>query len=249
LSWLTGSGDAQLLRQQPRLLARRLEGMLWQVLARELQRGRQGGFVPGGMAGSVFGDMLGQVLADQAATASDLGLAGALSRQLGLPDGAARTGGAPIWPLAGKITSRFGMRRDPFTGQQRFHRGLDIAASSGTPISSVGPGRVVYAGTAGRLGLTVVVRQADGTSVTYGHCRRLLVGNGQRVAAGQPLAEVGQSGRATGPHLHLEVHREGRAVDPLDFLSGRLSGVKIPASVSMIGLGREPGGEPPGGET
>lgn len=234
------------LAQRPRRLARQLEGLLWQVLVRELDRGSHGGFMPGGLAGGLFGDMLRQALAEQASASSNLGLAEVLTRQLGLDAGEASA--YPRLPVAGRISSGFGMRSDPLDGRHRFHRGMDIAAAAGTPIRSSGAGRVIQAGELGGLGLAVVVQQTDGARVIYGHCRRLLVEAGQVVSSGQPLAEVGQTGRATGPHLHFEVHLAGKAVDPADYLAGRLAGVKNLSTVSMFSLDGQPLPRSPGGK-
>lgn len=118
-------------------------------------------------------------------------------------------------PVEGVITSRFGLRSDPFHGKTRHHKGLDIAAPTGTPIHPVRPGTVVSSGERGGYGNVVVLDHGDGTTSLYAHCHELKVKKGDKVAYGDVIATVGSTGRSTGPHLHLEVHRDGKAVDPM----------------------------------
>jgi flagellar protein FlgJ len=117
-------------------------------------------------------------------------------------------------PVNGRISSDFGARRDPIHGQHRAHHGVDIAAPRGTPIEAAAPGVVIFAGSQGGYGRTVVIEHADGRRTRYAHAERLLVAEGEMVGAGQTIATVGASGRATGPHLHFEVIENGAAVDP-----------------------------------
>ena len=118
-------------------------------------------------------------------------------------------------PVEGVITSRFGLRSDPFHGKTRHHKGLDIAAPTGTPIHPVRPGTVVSSGERGGYGNVVVLDHGDGTTSLYAHCHELKVKKGDKVGYGDVIATVGSTGRSTGPHLHLEVHRDGKAVDPM----------------------------------
>ncbi len=126
------------------------------------------------------------------------------------------------WPTdGGWVSSGFGLRADPFSGRTSIHEGADIASRLGSPIRALGGGVVSYAGDQeGRegYGLVVEVNHGDGYVTRYAHARKLLVKVGDRVAKGQVIAEVGTSGRSTGPHLHFEVLREGRAVNPIAFL-------------------------------
>lgn len=108
-------------------------------------------------------------------------------------------------PVAGRITSRVGWRVDPINQTQKFHRGTDIAAPEGTPIRAVAAGAVVESGVKGSYGNAVVIETADGKRMLYAHNRANLVKVGDRVEAGQTIAEVGATGRATGPHVHFEV--------------------------------------------
>lgn len=123
---------------------------------------------------------------------------------------------APLrMPLWGRISSFFGLRRDPINGRHRHHAGVDLAAPRGTSIAAAGDGQVIFAGKRRGYGNTVVIEHADGRRTLYAHAERLLVRSGERVRAGQPIATVGTTGRATGPHLHFEVIEAGRRVDPL----------------------------------
>lgn len=119
-------------------------------------------------------------------------------------------------PVDGVVTSGFGRRSDPFHGKHSFHKGLDIAAPSGTPIQPIRAGTVTSAGPRGGYGNVVVLDHGDGITSMYAHCKALKVQPGQRVEVGQIIATVGSTGRSTGPHLHLEVHQDGQAVDPVD---------------------------------
>lgn len=123
-------------------------------------------------------------------------------------------------PLAGgRVSSRFGSRIHPITGRRRFHAGIDIAVPLGTPIHATGAGIVIASGWSGGYGRVVKVRHADGTVTVYAHCRTLEVARGQRVGAGQVIATVNSTGSSTGNHLHFEVQRGGRPVNPSSFFS------------------------------
>ncbi len=114
----------------------------------------------------------------------------------------------------GRISSDFGPRVDPLTHAHSFHHGIDIAAPRGTPIHAVAGGRVVAAGPAGSYGNLVEIEAADGVRFRYAHADDVMVAVGDVVDAGAAIATVGSTGRSTGPHLHLEVRKDGHAVDP-----------------------------------
>lgn len=116
------------------------------------------------------------------------------------------------WPVRGTITSRFGRRWG------RGHDGIDIGAPTGTEVVAAGAGTVLFASRHGTYGHLVVVKHRDNLVTVYAHNSRNLVRKGQQVRAGQLIARVGQSGRATGPHLHFEVRRGTQPVNPLKFL-------------------------------
>ncbi len=125
------------------------------------------------------------------------------------------------WPVeqAG-ISSMFGVRIDPFDGMRHAHRGLDLAAEEGELVRAASGGWVVRAGPAGGYGLMVELRHPGNVTTRYGHLSEILCTPGDAIAAGQTLGLVGQTGRATGPHLHFELWEDGLASDPLPWLSG-----------------------------
>ncbi|MFM7468326.1 MAG: M23 family metallopeptidase [Vampirovibrionales bacterium] len=117
-----------------------------------------------------------------------------------------------------QITSPFGWRTHPVTQKQKFHTGIDIAASTGTPIRAILPGMVVFSGIYGGYGNAVVLQHGPQHYTLYGHASQLLVTVGTQVNAGQEIALVGATGVATGPHLHFEVRLEGVFQDPMPYL-------------------------------
>jgi murein DD-endopeptidase MepM/ murein hydrolase activator NlpD len=118
-------------------------------------------------------------------------------------------------PVAGNITSYFGMRRHPILGYVRLHAGVDIAAANGSPIYAVTDGVVSYAGWHGGHGNYVRLQHGGGIDTGYGHMSRIAVGVGSHVTRGEVIGYVGSTGLATGPHLHYELFRGGQPVDPL----------------------------------
>jgi murein DD-endopeptidase MepM/ murein hydrolase activator NlpD len=124
---------------------------------------------------------------------------------------------APIAPLV--VSSPFGRRSDPFTGQPRFHAGTDIDAPYGTSVSAAASGLVVYAGLQGGYGRLVIVDHGDGVRTHYAHLSAILVEVGQLVHEAEALGAVGSTGRSTGPHLHFAVtNAEGAFLDPVALL-------------------------------
>ena len=117
-----------------------------------------------------------------------------------------------VWPVAGPVTSGFGMRWG------RMHEGIDIAAPTGAPIRAAASGRVIYAGWMSGYGNLVVVDHGGGLATAYAHASSIAVGNGASVAQGQTIAYVGCTGHCFGSHLHFEVRVNGSAVDPLGYL-------------------------------
>lgn len=122
------------------------------------------------------------------------------------------------WPIQGSLTSSYGWRIHPMTGQQAFHDGLDIAAGSGTPIGAAAGGTVKYAGWLGGYGRLVIIDHGDGLETRYAHMSSINVSKGQVVSAGHTIGYVGQTGDATGPHVHFEIRKNGRTLNPRDYL-------------------------------
>lgn len=123
------------------------------------------------------------------------------------------------WPVQGGwISSGFGVRADPFNGHQSYHEGVDIASSMGSPVLAMGDGVVSHSGEKSGYGLLVEVTHESGMITRYAHASAVLVRVGDRVQKGQPVAQVGTTGRSTGPHLHFEVVRNGTSVNPMRYL-------------------------------
>jgi murein DD-endopeptidase MepM/ murein hydrolase activator NlpD len=145
------------------------------------------------------------------------------------------------WPVEqAAISSLFGARIDPLDGGRRMHRGLDLSAERGELVEAAAAGWVVRAGPAGGYGLMVEVRHPGDVTTRYGHLSAILCTPGDAVEPGRPLGLVGQTGRATGPHLHFEVWRAGIAVDPLPWLTG--DGADRVAAVPATSRRRSAGG-------
>ncbi len=123
-----------------------------------------------------------------------------------------------VWPARGWLTSRFGPRVSPFTGRAQHHAGIDIAAAKGTPINAPARGRVTYVGRKGPLGNALVIDHGFGVRTFYGHNDKIHVKVGQTVERGELIADIGNSGRSTGPHLHYVVEVNGKPKDPLDYI-------------------------------
>jgi murein DD-endopeptidase MepM/ murein hydrolase activator NlpD len=123
-----------------------------------------------------------------------------------------------IWPINGRLQSYFGNREDPFNGHQAFHAGIDITASTGTPIHATADGIVKSAGWYGGYGKLVVVDHGNGVETYYAHMSRVDVIPGQEVRMGQTVGGVGSTGRVTAPHLHYEVRRFGSPQNPYRYL-------------------------------
>ncbi|MBV8910947.1 MAG: M23 family metallopeptidase [Gammaproteobacteria bacterium] len=122
-------------------------------------------------------------------------------------------------PVAGGfISSYFGERSDPFDGREAFHKGVDFAGAMGQKVVAVAAGVVTWAGERTGYGKLVEINHGDGYVTRYAHNERTLVGVGQTVKRGEPLALMGSTGHSTGPHVHFEVLRNGRNVDPLSFI-------------------------------
>jgi len=122
-------------------------------------------------------------------------------------------------PVAnGFISSYFGERSDPFDGRDAFHKGVDFAGAPGSSVTAVAAGVVTWAGERSGFGKLIEINHGDGFVTRYAHNERTLVTVGDTVKRGEPVALMGSTGRSTGPHVHFEVLRNGRQVDPLSFI-------------------------------
>ena len=146
--------------------------------------------------------------------------------------GVAETRQGLVAPVPGRITSRYGMRRHPILGYTRMHAGLDMKATYGTPIHAATDGTVQFAGRHGGHGNFVKISHGGGLATGYAHMSRIAVSSGERVRRGQVIGYVGSTGLATGPHLHYEMYRNGKTVNPasVEFVTrAQLSGSELAA--------------------
>lgn len=124
--------------------------------------------------------------------------------------------GRPV--STGYISSYFGERADPFDGREAFHKGVDFAGTQGSDVVAVAAGVVTWAGPRSGYGKLIEINHGDGYTTRYAHNERTLVSVGQTVKRGEPIALMGSTGHSTGPHVHFEVLKNGRQVDPLSFI-------------------------------
>jgi murein DD-endopeptidase MepM/ murein hydrolase activator NlpD len=125
------------------------------------------------------------------------------------------------WPVEGRISSPYGYREHPQTGLRDFHSGMDIACGPGTPVKATADGIVSFAGWSGGSGNLVALEHGLGFSTYYAHNRLVVVKAGQKIKRGDILSYVGSTGNSTGPHLHYEVWKEGRSLNPSAYIEGR----------------------------
>ena len=123
-----------------------------------------------------------------------------------------------VTPVMGVLSSDFGWREHPIDGEEKFHCGVDLAVDTGTPVMAFADGTVDYIGESDIYGQYLQLRHANGVTSFYAHCSKLLVQQGQTVAAGEEVAESGATGRVTGPHLHFEIKRNNILLEPLYYI-------------------------------
>ncbi len=123
-----------------------------------------------------------------------------------------------IWPTKGWYSRGFGMKNDPFTGLLQLHRGIDIANHTGTPVIATADGRVKSTGKYRRMGKMLVVDHGYGFVTRYGHLSKFAVKRGQKIKRGDVIGYMGNTGYSTGPHLHYEVWRNGKVLNPRNFI-------------------------------
>ena len=122
-------------------------------------------------------------------------------------------------PVMGTLTSSFGYREHPVEGEERFHYGVDIGASAGTEIGCFADGTVTAVGESSSYGKYITVSHQGGFSTLYAHCSKILASSGDTVKEGEAIAEVGETGIATGPHLHFELHQGSQYLNPIYYVS------------------------------
>jgi len=124
-------------------------------------------------------------------------------------------------PVNGKISSPFGIREHPNTGIKDFHSGIDISTNPGTPVKATADGIITFAGWNGGSGNLVAIEHGHGFSTFYAHNRSITVRVGQKVKRGEVISYAGSTGNSTGPHVHYEIWKNGKAINPYEFLKGR----------------------------
>jgi murein DD-endopeptidase MepM/ murein hydrolase activator NlpD len=123
-----------------------------------------------------------------------------------------------IRPADGMVTSKFGMRRSPFTGRSEFHKGLDIANRKGSSVFATADGAVIYADAKSFWGNIIVIDHGHGMVTRYAHLSKFFKKSGDTVKRGEKIGEIGNTGRSTGPHLHYEVSLNGTPIDPAKYI-------------------------------
>lgn len=234
-----------------RLLAQQFESLLLGQMLRDMQsqdnKAQDGGF-GGALTDTIYGE-----LATVLTKAGGIGLATSLEDVMarttpGAEPSEAIVGGLPTMPTLrqhspwlpsgpvaialdpDRISSAYGVRRDPISGASRMHQGIDIPMAHGDDVRSLKGGTVVESQTRGGYGQTVVVDHGEGLTTRYAHLSSRQVQVGDTVTAGQIVGLAGQTGRATGPHLHLEVRSNGVAIDPMSLDAERLLGAPAPGT-------------------
>jgi murein DD-endopeptidase MepM/ murein hydrolase activator NlpD len=191
-----------------------------------------------GFANDLYHSLLDQEVANLVARRESMGLTELLQQQFKVPDNIGREStpikqaiasyrqqlpqGFPAsfsMPVDGSVSSHYGLRIDPFEHDTQWHDGIDIAAPAGTLVRAVAPGRVLFSGMREGYGNLLILEHSDGYQTYYAHNATNIVDVGTEVTAGQAIAQVGQSGRATGPHLHFEIRKDGATLDPTSFLT------------------------------
>jgi murein DD-endopeptidase MepM/ murein hydrolase activator NlpD len=211
--------------------AKQLEAFFLRRLLAEARPQGAGG-IDGGFAGDTFKQMLDEAIADKMSAAGGIGMSQMFAKQLG---GGAETQRPPVGPIElgpqldgmpqlampvrGVLTSGYGYRPDPVL-KVNTHPGVDLAAPMGTPVSAATGGTITHAGPAGTYGNLVMIKHDNGFETRYAHLSTVDVKQGQRVEAGELVGKVGSTGYSTGPHLHFEVRKDGKTMDPGPLLPG-----------------------------
>jgi murein DD-endopeptidase MepM/ murein hydrolase activator NlpD len=195
----------------PKAVAAKVQSMFTEVMLKAMEDsvGAEDGLFGGSASSDIYRGMLNEQLATAMSAQMKSPLEGELSRSLDrskakqdLPEPQEPVNTLPV---SGVISSPLGWRKDPINGEMKYHAGTDIAAPLGTPIRAVADGRVIESGPKGTYGNAVVVQTENGRKMLYAHNNQNFVQIGDWVSQGEQIAEVGATGRATGPHVHFEV--------------------------------------------
>ena len=169
-------------------------------------------------ANATIDKLVAELEAERAAAAA----AAAAAAGSGGGGGSANASGSFLWPVASYVyvSSRFGLRVHPITGEKKSHTGIDIASNQGTAVYASDGGTVTLAGWNGGYGNCIMIDHGNGYVTLYGHLSSISVSQGQTVSQGTTIGAVGSTGNSTGPHLHFEVLKNGTRIDPEQFFSG-----------------------------
>ncbi len=195
-----------------------------------------GGFLEENSAMDTFQSLFVQEVSKEAAAAGQFGLARQLMRgkypsstapEISVPkqlsSGFEMNGLTPSleMPAEGRVTSAYGMRKNPFSQTNHHHDGMDIAMPIGSPVKAAEDGKVIHSGPKGGYGQTVVLEHASGYTSLYAHQSKTLIPEGEIVKKGQIIGLSGNTGRSTGPHLHFEVRKDDQPIDPQQLLGNK----------------------------
>jgi murein DD-endopeptidase MepM/ murein hydrolase activator NlpD len=216
--------------QERRKVAREFTSFLYlEVLKAMRATLPQGGFTESeSLSRDIYTSMLDAEIARAMAKRDNSGFVETVEKALEKPP-AAKSPGEPLrFPAAaGTVSSIFGLRADPLSGARRFHQGVDIAAPAGTAVKAAAAGKVTFSGWLDGYGNVVDVDHGNGLVSRYGHNAQNLVREGEPIEAGQAIALVGSTGRATGAHVHFELRKRGKPVNPEMLLGSLAKGAKI----------------------
>ena len=207
-------------KANPKEVAAKVQGMFMEVMLKAMEESvdAEDGLFGKSASSDIYRGMLREQLAGAISSGMKSPLEGVLNDALTRPASleaspyrarasrpASLSQGERELPVDGVISSPQGWRHDPINGESRYHCGTDIAAPAGTPIRAVATGRVIESGPKGGYGNAVVIQAEDGRKMLYAHNNQNFVRAGDWVSRGEEIAEVGSTGRATGPHVHFEV--------------------------------------------
>jgi len=222
------------VKTDPKEVASKVQGMFTEIMLKAMEDSvdAEDGLFGNSATSDIYRGMLREHLAGAISQRINSPLENVLGDALSNPKETGKWGRSPITrfsavqengviglrphfpvPVAGVITSPEGWRRDPIDGEMRYHSGTDIAAPAGTPIQAVASGRVIESGMKNGYGNTVVIQTEDGRKMLYAHNNQNFVQAGDWVSRGDTIAEVGATGRATGPHVHFEVKFSTNSAD------------------------------------
>lgn len=219
------NGDA---RQREKLAQEFASFLYLEVLKAMRATLSQDGFVESeSLSRDMYTSMMDGEIARAVAKRDATGFSKTVEKALEKAPPPAHSAGTPQAPATGIVSSAFGARTDPIAGTRAFHQGVDIAAPSGTEIKAAAAGKVISSGWVAGYGNMVEVDHGGGLVTRYAHNSQNLVFPGDDIQAGQPIALVGSTGRATGAHVHFEVRKWGKPVNPESLLGDLGKGTKV----------------------